>query len=416
MHSHQTVIIHGLLTLGSMVPQSVIPLIKGISTMLFALPLFTPGGYLGLTALLQLVPTVFILPDPRDTKEFMRVVRKYHPLLSAGAPTQYLKLLKEQDVKDFGMLSISSTASLAPATQTSFEKKSGSIMMEASGLSEVAGVTHIASLVSIFAPIFGSRETVGKILHLLDRILKTPGITPLLRSVLRLIGSENIGRIGSRLIAFASSLLTSPSAVKMLHERASQGIPCVDVDMKVVDEDTGEEIPMKKVVKEKLRGELCTKGPHRMLGYWPNPGTGFDEEEYVHTGDVVEVDDWGQVYIVDRTKDMINVSGYKVYSKDMDDLLYEIPGVNEAATIGVPDPERPGSERVKVFISLLPEHKGKVKKEDIINYLRERVALYAIPKSVEFRDELPKTVTEKIFKRQLREEEIEKMKREGILK
>jgi Acyl-CoA synthetases (AMP-forming)/AMP-acid ligases II len=113
---------------------------------------------------------------------------------------------------------------------------------------------------------------------------------------------------------------------------------------------------------------------------------------------------------------MVNISGYKVYTIEMDDMLYEVPGVSEAAVVGIPDPDRPGSERLKVFIAPTPEYRGKIKEEDVINFFRGKVAKYAVPKSVEFMDELPRTPAEKIFKRGLRDTEIEKMKKKGILK
>lgn len=105
-------------------------------------------------------------------------------------------------------------------------------------------------------------------------------------------------------------------------------------------------------------------GPTAMLGYWPNVGDGLDEDGMIHTGDIIKMDEWGQIYIQDRTKDMINISGYKVYSIELEDLLYAYPGVNEAAVIGVPDPERPGQERVKAFVVPRPEYIEKIKEED----------------------------------------------------
>jgi len=89
----------------------------------------------------------------------------------------------------------------------------------------------------------------------------------------------------------------------------------------------------------------------------------------------------------------------------------KIPGVEMACAIGIPDPERPGSERIKVFIKPRPEYKDKLSEEQIIEHCRKNLPPYAVPKMVEFRDDLPLTVTEKIFKRKLREEEIEKMKK-----
>jgi len=126
------------------------------------------------------------------------------------------------------------------------------------------------------------------------------------------------------------------------------------------------------------------------------------------------VDETGHVYIVDRVKDMALVSGFDVYTGEIDKVLSSYPGVAEAATIGVPDPEKPGSERIKAFVVPLPEYKGKLKEQEIIEYLRERVAPYAVPKSMEFRDasEFPRTSAgvDKISKITLRQEEVEKMK------
>ena len=146
-----------------------------------------------------------------------------------------------------------------------------------------------------------------------------------------------------------------------------------------------------------------------MKGYWPEPGKGL-VDGWLATGDVVRMDDDGYFYITDRIKDMANVSGFKVYTRLVDDVLYEHPAVADGVAIGIPDPERPGSDRIKAFIRLKPEYEGKVTAEDIIGHCREKLPPYAVPKFVEFRKELPLTVTEKIFKRQLREEEIAKMK------
>ncbi len=133
-------------------------------------------------------------------------------------------------------------------------------------------------------------------------------------------------------------------------------------------------------------------------------------------GDIAKMDEDGYFYIVDRIKDMINISGMKVYSRVIDEILHEHPAVDVAGVIGIPDPERPGSERVKAFITLKPEFEGKVTEGDIIEYLRDKVAPYAVPKYVEFRKNLPLTMVMKLFKRKLREEEMAKMKERGEIK
>lgn len=189
----------------------------------------------------------------------------------------------------------------------------------------------------------------------------------------------------------------------------SIGVPMPDTEVKIVDLETGEEAAPGK------EGELWVRGPQVMKGYWPEPGKGL-VDGWLPTGDVVRMDDDGYFYITDRVKDMANVSGLKVYTRLVDDVLYEHAAVGDAVAIGIPDPERPGSDRIKAFIRLKPGYEGKVTAEDIISHCREKLPPYAVPKFVEFRTELPLTVTEKLFKRELREEEIAKMKARGELR
>ncbi len=185
------------------------------------------------------------------------------------------------------------------------------------------------------------------------------------------------------------------------------GNPVLITEVQVVDTETGEEVPIG------APGELWIRGPQVMKGYWPTPGKGLTEDGWLPMGDIAKMDEDGYFFIVDRIKDMINVSGNKVYSRVIDDILHEHPAVRVAGVIGVPDTERPGSERVKAFISLKPEYEGKISEEDIIDYLKDKVMPYAVPKYVEFRKDLPLTMVMKLFKRKLREEEIEKMKARG---
>ena len=189
--------------------------------------------------------------------------------------------------------------------------------------------------------------------------------------------------------------------------RPGVGLPVPDTEVKLVDPVTGEEVPFGEV------GEIWVKGPQLMKGYWPDAGSGLEEGGWLKTGDLGKMDDDGYFHVVDRIKDMINVSGMKVYSIEVDEVLFKHPEVEGAVTIGIPDPERPGSERIKAFIRLRENAKGKVSEQGIIDYCKESLAAYAVPKIIEFRDDLPLTVTEKIFKRALREEEIKKMKERG---
>ena len=189
--------------------------------------------------------------------------------------------------------------------------------------------------------------------------------------------------------------------------RPGIGLPVPDTDVKLVDPETFQEVPFGEV------GEIWLRGPQVMKGYWPQPGSGLEDGGWLRTGDLAKIDQDGYFHVVDRIKDMINVSGMKVYSIEIDEFLFRHPAIEGAVTIGIPDPERPGSERIKAFIRLREDFKGKVSAQDIIDYCKERMAAYAVPKFVEFRDDLPLTVTEKIFKRALREEEIKKMQELG---
>jgi len=187
------------------------------------------------------------------------------------------------------------------------------------------------------------------------------------------------------------------------------GVPIPDTEAKLVDTSTGKDLGLSG------EGELYLRGPQLMKGYWPETGRGLTEGGWLATGDVAKMDEDGYFQIVDRVKDMAIISGYKVYTTTIDDILFTHPAVAMAAAIGIPDPERPGSERIKVFIKVKEGHENKVKEDDLIEHCRDKVPPYAVPKYVEFREDLPLTVTEKLFKRELREEEIARMKERGDL-
>lgn len=189
----------------------------------------------------------------------------------------------------------------------------------------------------------------------------------------------------------------------ILAEKLGIGVPAPKVEARIVDPETDQEVPFGEV------GEICVSGPHLMKGYWPKIGSGL-REGWLHTGDLGTMDEDGYFYLEDRIKDMINVSGLKVYSVKVEEVLFKHPAVGMAAVIGIPDPERPGSERVKAFIKLKEGYEGKVTDEDIIALCKEQLPPYAVPKSVEFRQDLPISAVEKLVKRALREEEMAKMK------
>ena len=196
----------------------------------------------------------------------------------------------------------------------------------------------------------------------------------------------------------------------MASKKNGVGVPLPDTEVKIVDPETREEMPFGE------SGEIWIRGPQVMKGYWPTPGKGLTDDGWLPMGDIGRMDEDGYFYIEDRIKDMINVSGNKVYSRLIDDILHEHPAVSVAGVIGIPDPERPGSERIKAFITLNKESEGKITEQDIINYLKDKVKPYAVPKYVEFRNDLPLKLAMKLFKRKLKNEEIAKMKERGEIK
>ena len=190
----------------------------------------------------------------------------------------------------------------------------------------------------------------------------------------------------------------------MPSEKPGLGVPAPDTECKIVDPASGDEMPYGEP------GEILVRGPQVMKGYWPEPGSGLTEDGWLRTGDIAYMDDEGYFHMTDRSKDMINVSGNKVYSTQVDEVIFNHPGVLMAASFGVPDPDTPGSERVAAVIQPHDDYPEEVSAEEIRDHCRNHLPPYAIPKYIEFRDKLPMTVTEKLFKKELREQMIEKMK------
>jgi long-chain acyl-CoA synthetase len=174
----------------------------------------------------------------------------------------------------------------------------------------------------------------------------------------------------------------------------SVGVPVYNTVVRVVGDD-GQDLPPGEV------GEIVTSGPMVVPGYWNKP----EETEHalpggaLHTGDVGYMDAAGWFYIVDRKKDQINAGGYKVWPREVEDVLYQHEAVREAAVVGVPDAYR--GETVKAYVSLRPGQTATA--EELIAFCRQQMAAYKYPRQVEFLDELPKTVSGKLLRRELRD-------------
>jgi long-chain acyl-CoA synthetase len=204
---------------------------------------------------------------------------------------------------------------------------------------------------------------------------------------------------------------TSPSHCVPIGRRApvdkesgalSVGVPIFNTVVKIIDE-AGEEAAPGEI------GEIVTSGPQVVSGYWNKP----EETEHalpdgwLYTGDVGVMDADGWFYIVDRKKDMINAAGYKVWPREVEDVLYGHEAVREAAVVGVPDEYR--GETVKAFVSLKPG--AEADGDELIAFCKERMAAYKYPRSIEFVNELPKTASGKILRRELRDKEVTRTNR-----
>ena len=179
------------------------------------------------------------------------------------------------------------------------------------------------------------------------------------------------------------------------------GIPFPDTDAKIVDADD----PTREVAQGEV-GELAVRGPQVMKGYWNKPEETRNvlRDGWLLTGDLAKMDADGYFYIVDRKKDLILCSGYNVYPREVEEVLFMHPAVGEAAAIGVPDPYR--GETVKAFVVLKP---GRTATEaDLIAFCKERLAPFKVPKAVEFATALPMSLVGKVLRRQLREQELAK--------
>ena len=172
------------------------------------------------------------------------------------------------------------------------------------------------------------------------------------------------------------------------------GVPIPGTEIKVVDEQ-GEEQQVGGV------GELCVRGDQLMKGYWQCPEQTKQTlvDGWLHTGDIVMVDEQGYIKIVDRLKDMIVVSGFNVYPNELEQALTMHDDISQCAAVGVPDPK--AGEVVKMFVV---KSNPELTEEQVVEFCKKNLAGYKVPKFVEFRDQLPMSNVGKVLRKDLRSE------------
>jgi long-chain acyl-CoA synthetase len=182
----------------------------------------------------------------------------------------------------------------------------------------------------------------------------------------------------------------------------SFGVPLPSVNAAIVEVEGTGFMPVNEV------GELILNGPNIMQGYWKRPESDaetfleIDGKKWLRTGDLVRMDEEGYFHFFDRKRDLIKYKGYSVFARHVEEVLYKHPKIKAAGVVGVPDPTV--GQQIKAYVVLQSEARGKISEEEIIEFCKQNLAHYKVPKIIEFRGELPKTDVGKISRRELREE------------
>jgi long-chain acyl-CoA synthetase len=182
----------------------------------------------------------------------------------------------------------------------------------------------------------------------------------------------------------------------------SFGVPIPNVTAAIIDVESNEFMPVDEV------GEMILTGPNVMQGYWKRPESNkadfieIDGTSWLRTGDLVRMDEDGYFHFFDRKRDLIKFKGYSVFARHVEEVLYKHPQIKSAGVVGVPEPSV--GQLIKAYVVLQGEARGKISEEEIIEFCKENMAHYKVPKIIEFRGELPRTDVGKVSRRELREE------------
>lgn len=304
-------------------------------------PMFHITGIVAHLAIAFHMGIPMVLFNRFDAQDVLRLIEKHRVTFTVASITVYIALLNHPDLKSYNIShfkkAYSGGAPVSPSTVEKFQEAMGLTIYNVYGLTESASPATIAPL--------GKNGPVDETSGALSVGLIIPGL-----------------------------------------------------EAWVVDVDHPE-----NVLAPGEEGELVLRGPSIVSGYWQKPDETASaiQDGRFHTGDVAKIDAAGWCYIVDRKKDLINVSGFKVWPRDVEDVLYQHPGVKEAAVVGVPDSYR--GETVKAFVSLSDGFDGKTTPDELIGFCKARLAAYKYPRIVEIIDDVPKTTTGKMLRRELRD-------------
>jgi len=307
-------------------------------------PFFHMAGlYFGMVSM-SLAFTQCLIPDPRNTKNICEEISAHPPMMMLMVPSLYQMLM---DDPAFSKIDFSNCKAFISGASP-FSKEA---------------INALESIVGL-----------GKVVELYGMTEASPIIT-----LNPLKGKKKIGSVG---------------------------VPLQSTEVKLVNVETG----TKEVVLGEV-GEIIVRGPQVMKGYHNKPEEtdntlrDFQGAKWLYTGDVARMDEDGYFYIADRTKDMLIVGGYKVFSREVEEALSEHGAIESCAIVGIVNPDRPDSQIVKAVIQLTKDAQGKdpeVIKKDILEYCKENLAPYKVPKMIVFMEALPLTAVGKVDKKALR--------------
>jgi long-chain acyl-CoA synthetase len=313
--------------------------LDGRDVVLGVAPLFHVTGEVAHLAVAALIGIPVVLSYRFDPSETLRLIEKWKVTTTVASVTVYIALLNHPDIKTRDLSSFvkaySGGAPVSEAVVNQFERQTGLYLYNIYGMTETNSPSHMVP--------WGERAPVDEESGALSVGLPVPG--------------------------------------------SRSGI--MDLD------DRSREMPTGEV------GEIVDWGPMVVPGYWNKPEETKHAIQggWLYTGDVGKMDESGWFYVVDRKKDMIVASGYKVWPRDVEDALYQHPAVREAAVVGEPDAYR--GETVKAFVAL--KEGCASGPEELIQFCKERMAAYKYPRKVEIVTEIPKTLTGKFLRRALRD-------------
>jgi len=344
---------------------------QGVETTMCVIPFFHAYGLTAVMNVSILGAATMILVPRFKAKDTLHLIHRYHPTLFPGVPTLYVAIMREllQYPSANGRENL-----MQPSTPPDMGNANRTRLRISSGF---ALGRHSYSLQSIKWCMSGSAPLPAKVQEDFEALIH--------------------GKVVEGYGLSEASPVTHCNVLNGQRRNGSIGLPLPGVEAAIMNSQTGDLLPVGEI------GEIVVKGPNIMQGYWNRP----EETEaiftngWMRTGDIGRMDADGYFYVIDRAKDMIIASGFNVYPREVEEVLFEHHAVLEAAVTGIVDSYR--GETVAAFVVLRPGIEASEQtKQDVIAFCKEKLTAYKVPKILQFRDSLPKSTVGKVLRRELR--------------